>query len=252
MHKISKDSIFVLFNFILLNLKKPEPMKKAKKLKWKHFRHLTSEEFDNPLLPLIELCCSETDLYYLREDTHRFIRATSCHNVDFDEENYGEMFFFYQRFQKHIELLYLLAHRYPDWKASIKSPLYQLKIIGRSYTLVDDDIKGETTLNFRKLSKNEVMDIGLFMNKFFNFMTLQEWRDTMDDLIRAVFSRESFSEYEPQAFHIYEYLEKLSEAMFLTYEIRGKAYMLEHHADRFGIKRKKLVDAEANRADANA
>ncbi len=218
-------------------------MKKTQKLKKRNFTHLTQEEFGNPLLPLVELCCSETDLHYLRDDIHRFIRSTTCRNTGFDEDDYGEMFFFYLRFLKHIELIYLLMHRYPDWSASTNSPFYRLEIIGRSYTIYDDDCKGEKILRFRKLTKEEVLDVSLFMRSFFDFRTLPQWKETIDDLMRALFSEEPFSEYDSEAFQVYEYLEKLGEALFLAYEIRGKEYMLNHCADRFGIKKKKLVDA---------
>lgn len=218
-------------------------MKKTQKLKKRNFIHLTQAEFDNPLLTLVELCCSETDLHYLRDDIHRFVRATTCRNTGFKEEDYGEMFFFYLRFLKHIELLYLLMHRYPDWKASTSSPLYRLEIIGRSYTIHDDDIKGISELRFWKLNKEEVLDVSAFMRSFFDFRSLSEWREIMDDLMRALFSKEPFSEYNPEAFQVYEYLEKLGEALFLAYEVHGKEYMLSHCADRFGIKKKKLVDA---------
>jgi len=218
-------------------------MKKAKKLKRRNFIHLTQEEFDNPLLALVELCCSETDLHYLRDDIHRFIRATTCHNTGFREEDYGEMFFHYLRFLKHIELLYLLMLRYIDWKASTNSLLYRLENIGRSYTIHDDDNKRISELRFWKLSKEEVLDVSLFMRSFFDFRSLSAWKETLNDLVQALFSKESFSEYDHEAFLVYEHLEKLGEALFLAYEIQGKEYMLTHCADRFGIKKKKLVDA---------
>jgi len=219
-------------------------MGKNQKPKKKTLSHLTPQEFDNPLLPLVQICCSETDIAYLRDDIHRFIRATTCRNIGFHEDDYGSMFYFYRRFLKHIELLYLLMHRYSDWQASKSTPFYQLRIIGYSYTIIDKDMKGETKLDFVKLSKEEVEDVSRFMQSFFNFRTLPQWLNTMDDLMESIFSAEPFSEYDSDAFHVYEYLEKLGEALFLSYEIRGKEYMLSHCADRFGIKKKKLVDAE--------
>lgn len=217
-------------------------MRKSQKLKKHRLPHLTREDVNNPLFTLVELCCSETDLHHLRNDTLQFIRSTACQNSGFDEEDYGTMFFFYLRFLKHIELLYVLMHRYPDWSASTDSPFYRLEITGYSYTIVDDDFKGSTKLEFWKLGKEEVLDVSVFMRSFFKFRTLRQWQMTVDDLVQTVFSRETFSEYDNDAFQVYEYLEKLAEALFLAYEIHGKEYMLMHCADRFGINKKKLVD----------
>ena len=216
---------------------------KVKKLKRWKFRHLTDEAFKNPLMPLVELCCSETSLDYVAEDTHRFIRATVCRNSGFDNQDFSEMYFFYERFLKHIELLYVLMVRYPDWKVAKHSPLYQAEVIGRSRTIDDDDMFGGTRMKFSKLAENEFWDLGDFMESFFAFQTLDEWRDILDDMIRMVFSDESFSTYNKNAYQIFEYLDKLSEAMFLAYIVHGKNYMLGHCAERFGIKKKKLVDA---------
>lgn len=216
---------------------------KIKKLKRRKFRHLTNEEFENPLIALVELCCSETSLDYVVEDTHRFIRATVCPNNGFSGQNYGEMFFLYERFLKHIELLYVLMVRYPDWKTAKESPLYRTKVVGFSREIYDEDMYRGTLVKFSKLTIDEFWDLRKFMEIFFDFKTLDEWQDTLDDMIRLVFSDESFSEYYDNAYQIFEYLDKLSEAMFLAYLIRGKDYMLGHCAERFGVKKKKLVDA---------
>gem|GEM_PF-6426807 len=73
MEVISKDIIFVLLKHIYQTLK--TKTMRTKKPKWKHFRHLTKVAFENPLRPLVELCCSETSLDYVTEDTRRFIRG---------------------------------------------------------------------------------------------------------------------------------------------------------------------------------
>ncbi|MEC3879816.1 hypothetical protein [Parapedobacter sp. 10938] len=214
-----------------------------KKLKRRKFRHLTDEEFENPLIALVELCCSETSLDYTAEDTHRFIRATACRNSGFNGQDYGEMFFLYERFLKHIELLYVLMVRYPDWKTARESPLYRTEVVGLCREIYDEDMYKGTLVKFNKLTIDEFWDLRRFMEVFFTFKTLAEWQTTLDEMIRLVFSDESFSEYYDNAYQIFEYLDKLSEAMFLAYLIRGKSYMLSHCAERFGIKKKKLVDA---------
>ena|SRR5690606_34931916 len=214
------------------------------KLKRRKFRYLTDEEFENPLIALVELCCSETSLDYVAEDTHRFIRATTCRNSGFSNQNFGEMFFIYERFLKHIELLYVLMVRYPEWKTAKESPLYQTRVIGLCREIYDEDMYQGTLVKFSKLTLDEFWDLRKFMEIFFDFKTLDGWQDILDDMMRLVFSDESFSEYHDDAYQIFEYLDKLSEAMFLAYLIRGKEYMLSHCAKRFGIKKKKLVDAD--------
>ncbi|WP_353127341.1 hypothetical protein [Parapedobacter pyrenivorans] len=217
---------------------------KTKKPKWRHFNHLTKEEFENPLLPLLELCCSATSLEYHRSDIHHFARASCCHNTGFSPVDFSEMYFLYKQLSNHIELLYLLMHRYSEWQISLTSPLYQCEVQGLSKIIHDDDMFGGTTMHFEALSKAEFMDLSVFMNNFFKFKSLRSWRETMQELIEAIFSDESFSQYQHDAQQVFQYLDKLGEAAFLAYELHGKAYMLEHHADRFGIKRKKLVDIE--------
>lgn len=214
-----------------------------KKLKRRNFWHLTDHEFENPLFPLVELCCSETSLTYVVDDTNRFIRAANCDNRGFSANDFGEMHFIYERFLKHIELLYIYQARYPDWTLADKGPLYRAKVIGLLREVHDEDMFGGTTMRFDSVTETEFWDLGVFMKNFFAFKNLDEWRDILDDLIRHILSEEVFSQDCRDATHIFEYLDKLSEAMFLAYLIRGKDYMLAHCAERFGIKRKKLVDA---------
>ena len=215
------------------------------KLKRRNFRHLTDNEFENPLLPLVELCCSETSLDYVVEDTHRFIRATSGSNIGFTGRDYGEMYFFYERFCKHIELLYVLMSRYPDWQLAKGSPLYRVTVQGRSKEVYDGYMFSGTTMRFDKLTQTEFWNLHQFMKSFFTFKTLLAWQSALDDMMRCTFGDEAFSQYNEESFQLFEYLDKLGEAMFLAYLIRGKDYMLGHCAERYGIKKKKLVDADS-------
>lgn len=216
---------------------------KIKKLKRKNFRHLTDEEFQNPLIALVELCCSETSLDYVVEDTHQFIRATNGKNTGFVGYDYANMYFLYERFCKHIELLYVLMIRFPDWKLAEDGPLYRVEVMGNSKEVHDEDLFGGTTMRFDKLTKTEFWNLHQFMTSFFTFKSLSEWQYTLNDMMRCVFGTEAFSEYDRESFRVFESLDKLSEAMFLAYLVRGKDYMLNHCAKRFGIKKKKLVDA---------
>ena len=62
-------------------------------------------------------------------------------------------------------------------------------------------------------------------------------------MMRCVFGTEAFTEYDTESFRTFDYLDKLGQALFLAYLIRGKDYMLGHCPGQFGIKKKKLVDA---------
>ncbi len=222
---------------------------KIKKLKKRNLRQLTGKEFKNPLLPLVELCCSETSLDYLVEDTHRFIRATSCEVSGFTASDFGEMLFFYERFLKHIELLYLFMSCYPDWRVSKDSPFYDIPVSTGRRTIYDADMFGGTYLKFHKLAENEFWDLRVFMESFFTFKPLREWRHTLDDMLYHVFSDETFPQYHTDAFQTFAYLDKLSEAMFLAYLIHGKPYMLSHCAEHFGNNKKKLADTVPEKTD---
>ncbi len=216
---------------------------KTKRLKRKNFRHLTDEEFENPLLPLVHLCCSETSLHHVVDDTHRFIRATTCQNTGFHSRDFADMYYFYERFGKHIEVLYLLMIRFPDWKTAKGGPLYEVSSKGNLHEILDEDMFGGTIMRFEKLATHEFWDLGKFMKSFFALKTLDEWRASLDEMIRFVFSDEAFPQYAPHSYEAFEHLDKLGEAMFLAYLIRGKDYMLNHCAERFGVNKKKLVDA---------
>lgn len=215
-------------------------MKMRKKLKKRLKRRMS----DNHLLDkLIDFCCSQTTFTYWRDDIQQFIRATCCENTGFSGVDYGNMLFFYQRLRSHIDLLHELMECYPDWRTSFDSPFYQLTIMGNHITITDDDMQGGTTWKFNKLTKKEVLDLNVFMHDFFVFKSRQNWQHTLDLMLEMVFSSEPFSQDNPDAYQIFEFLEKLGEAIFLAYQIRGKEHMLNHHAERFGIKKKKLVDA---------
>ncbi len=103
-------------------------------------------------------------------------------------------------------------------------------------------MKGERLLKFEKLAEEEVLDLCVFMRRLFKFRSLRSWYTEMDNLMESVFQDEPYPQDNEHAFEVFEQLEKLGEAMFLAYEIRGKEYMLSHCAERFGIKKKKLVD----------
>ncbi len=217
-------------------------MKTTKKLKLKDFRYLTKDVFNQPLEALVEFCCSSTNLSYWRQDIHEFIRATCCKNTGFDNNDYGNVHFTYQRLLTHLELFYLLMHHYPTWKTSTDNPLYSLTISGYYMVIHDEDMKGERLLKFEKLAEEEVLDLCVFMRRLFKFRSLRSWYTEMDNLMESVFQDEPYPQDNEHAFEVFEQLEKLGEAMFLAYEIRGKEYMLSHCAERFGIKKKKLVD----------
>ena len=216
---------------------------KIKKLKPKNFQHLTEAELRTPLLPLVELCCSETSLDYVAAETHRFIRATNGRNTGFTGVDYAEMYFLYERFCKHVELLYVLMIRFPDWQLAQDGPLYRVTVQGRSKEVYDEDLFGGTIMTFDKLTESEFWNLHRFMASFFAFKTPDAWKYTLNDMMRCVFGTDAFSEYDQESFRVFEYLDKLSEAMFLAYLIRGKDYMLGHCAEQFGINKKKLVDA---------
>ena len=148
---------------------------KVKKLKRSAFRHLTDDEFKNPLRPLVELCCSETSLDYVTEETHRFIRATTGRNTGFVGVDYAEMYFLYERFCKHVELLYLLMVRFPDWQLAEDGPLYRVRVMGLSKEVHDEDMFRGTTMQFDKLTETEFWDLHQFMKSFFAFKTLASW-----------------------------------------------------------------------------
>ncbi len=219
-------------------------MKTIKMLKKRTFRHLDVSEIEDPLFPLMELCCSETTLDYYRREINLFTRASCCHNIKFRPVDFGLMYFVYNMLCKHMELLFVFMHRYNDWTLSPSTSLYQYQKIGNYKTVYDEDMYHGTTMEFKALNNAEFVDLKLFMDNFFQFQSLMNWRRTMDSMMDLVFSEESFGQLYDEAQQIFEYLDKLGEAMFLAYEIHGKAYMLEHHADRFGIKRGKPVDTE--------
>ena len=197
----------------------------------------------NPLDSIIDFCYCQTSLNYWRHDIQQFIRASCCQNTGFTGADYGNMLAHYRHLYEHIQSLHVLLYSYPDWKTSFNHPCYQLTVTGNFITIVDHDMKDDSTLKFSSLSKDEILNLQLFMRRFFEFKPLHGWLHTLDRMFEMVFSPETFAQGNPEAFKIFSFLEKLGEAIFLVYEIRGKEHLLAHHAEHYGIPRKKLVDA---------
>lgn len=166
-----------------------------------HFRYLNAKEMDNPFSFIHELCERETELHYLKRDVLDLVKTAYSYREEFYtgvSKNFG-----YNQIQviKIIEILFVLHRTNLDLNPGNV----------RSY---------ENSYNC--LNREEKNDIRVFLDDFFTFHSLDEWREFMDDLLIHAYKEggEGLFNYVDEPFKTIGYFERLVEAIFLIYEIQ--------------------------------
>src|SRR3546814_5099738 len=83
-------------------------------------------------------------------------------------------------------------------------------------------------------------DIGVFIKKFFGFKSLREWHKTMDDVLETFFEEYSLSDLVPYAkdqSKIFNYLEKLADAIFLVYATKARERIFKYYIKEFSLEK---------------
>src|SRR5690606_2815667 len=200
-------------------------MAKPNKISPSRFRFLTKKEIKNPLYAVAEFCRNVTDLHGWRKDIDKIIRVSATNCVGLKRRDFSNMHFCWRELCRHIELIYVLKHTFNQWNIIPQSPYYELKRYPNVVIIYDDTLYGGTHFEFDRLPSQQVDDIGMFISKFFHFKSLRSWQLLMDKLLSTLFSETKLSDYAKycgQESKIYQYLEKLTEAIFLHYIMKAK------------------------------
>lgn len=121
-----------------------------------------------------------------------------------------------------MELLYVVYARETDLCLPAGHPYAP-----NNRTPLIDRLKSECALTradflYRTLAADEINDIQLFLERFFTFKTLDEWRRLLDELLGYAYLTDNLEvvEYPYSIFVVIELLEKLVEAFFLINHIQ--------------------------------
>jgi len=193
-----------------------------------HFRYLKEEDIQTPLSFVKEFCSFETEVETFREEVHFLINAATTRKSDFNGKFYvnsEDYAYNLRQMISVVEVLWIL-HHHPILQFNISEthPLYQKPPQKRAGIDVQKRINNNVA-NFRKLEDREINDISIFLDEFFSYRNLNEWRELLDDLLTYAYTNDSIFDgttllYESVA--IREYLEKMAEAVFLIADISFK------------------------------
>src|SRR5690606_11796720 len=196
----------------------------TKKLNHKEFRYLTKKEFKDPLYAIARICRQEIGLYEYWRIITKLIRAsTTCSPKWIKTIKASNLSFYCGQIVRNIELLFVLKQRFNEWEINPNSSHFSIEFGMSNAWIEDDTLYNGTTLYFKRLKKEEILNMEIFLTKFFQFKSLRKWYKLMDDLHSTLFSESRLSEYfayETEDHKIFKNLEKLIEATFLIYEIK--------------------------------
>jgi len=215
-------------------------MKTQKKLSHKYFRYLTKKEFKDPLYAIADFCRSTSSLNGYKDDIKEIICTSNAFPQRRKPIKISNLLFSWKEIVKHIELLYILARKKVDW--TIRSDTaYHKQIINLNARWVHDEtLYGGAYLNFEHLKLAEMNDISVFIKKFFKFKSLRGWHRTMDEILETFFEDYSLSNlvhYAEDQSKIFNYLEKLTETIFLIYATKAREHIFKYHVKEFGLEK---------------
>jgi hypothetical protein len=152
------------------------------------------------------------DLVYYRKTIKDALNA-ACSDKVWNKTSPGDLLWFFERLESVINAAYLIN------KDKKKSPLSIGKEDVFNPNLYCSWHADQAEWDFfpRSLSLKEYIDPYLAFKKFFNYLTLPEWKDELHDLMEFALGKTSFSEacVDFDTLTIYFHLTKLVEAAHL-------------------------------------
>ena len=188
-----------------------------------HFRYMTAEEFNNPFSYVYQLFRHETDIDYLREDITDLIRSA------FSDQDAGilrkgrfqEYAFTQRRLIKMMETAFRIMQITPEiifpedhpWQTTLRQPAGPDRIRRP---------RSGYFQQFQILNYEEIIHPVASLTSFFSYRTLEEWREILDDLLGYAYDESDpiGSREQGHAFKIMDELERLTETLYVIYEIR--------------------------------
>lgn len=215
-------------------------MGKTKKLNHKGFRYLTKKEFKDPLYVIADFCRLTSSLSEYKDNIKEIICTSNAFPHKQKPIKISTLLFSWKQIVRHIELLNVLAHKKVDWTIPSDTTYHKQVINLNARWVHDETLYGGTYLNFEHLKLAEINDIGVFIKKFFKFKALREWHRTMDEISETFFEDYSLSDlihYAKDQSKIFNYLEKLAEAIFLIYATKAREYIFKYYVKEFFLEK---------------
>src|SRR5690606_34674302 len=158
------------------------------------------KEIENPISFINEFCGRETELCYFRQDVLDLLKTAYSYKEEFYTGASPSHGYCQQQLIRLIEAIYVLTTK----DVSVSRPT-------------------DTSLahDYRLLNTLERSEIRLFLNDFFEYKDLDNWREYLDDILIHAYKEGNvgYFEYDKTPFKSMDMLGKFTEAVFLIYEI---------------------------------
>lgn len=164
------------------------------------FRYLETWAIEDPFSFIREFCAHEMEMEYLKRDVLDLLKTAYSYREEFFAGTHKSYVYNQIQLVKVVEVMYVL--HVGDW--DLKPGLIRQYV--NRYSCLDN---------------SEQKDIRIFLSGFFTFHNLNEWLSVLDDLLIHAYKEgdPDYFVYEKEPFKTMTYLEKLTEAVFLVYEI---------------------------------
>jgi len=165
-----------------------------------HFRHLSAEEIENPFIYINEFCEQETRVYYFRQDVLDLLKTAYSYQEKFYTGHSPSYGYYQQQLIRIMEAVYVLYTRGYEFSTEAGKVL-----VHRYYSL----------------SNEEIVHINDFLEDFFGYKDLDEWREYLDDILLHAYKEGGvgYFEYDETPFFTIGLLEKFVETIFLIHEL---------------------------------
>lgn len=200
-----------------------------------NFRQLTSYEIDFPMYCIGKFWILDAYIEDFRIEVYNWIKtACSLSNDQFGDPDEFELL--HHQCIKLLEIAHILYTSEENLSIETDHPAHRPDKNCFGYHLEDEQVLSCPNLYLRTLVGTEINDVKIFFEELFEYRSLTEWYDILDQLL--ISSREESSivkneEIGPVILEINEYLEKLMESIYVVYETKAMAYINQYHPELF-------------------
>lgn len=127
-----------------------------------HFRHLSAEEIENPFIYINEFCERETRFHYFRQDILDLLKTAYSYEEKFYSSHSPSYGYDQQQLIRVMEAVYVLYLRAYNFSS------------GREKVPIE---------HHECLNTQEAADIDHFLEDFFDYKDLDEWREYLDEIL---------------------------------------------------------------------
>ena len=165
-----------------------------------HFRHLNKDEIEDPFIFINHFCELETDICCFRRDVLDLLKTAYSYNEQYYSGNSPSYGYYQQSLIRVMEAVYVLYESGYRFSSEVR----------------DSFING-----CRCLTINDIKDVTSFLEEFFGYKDLNEWRAYLDDILIYAYKEDGvgYFEYDETPFFNIGMLGKFVEAVFLIHEL---------------------------------